>query len=138
MDKYQFYRGYGIRFYRDAQTTAVDTYGFEIKAFRKRPEHEGLMLAKAYIERLPENTRRAVHTTIGVYANDSMEINGVVDANLEQHIKYNLEARPGRAFFVNGVCINNGYLTQEKIDYYESLFKSNSNYTAIKASNQYH
>jgi hypothetical protein len=56
-----------------------------------------------------------IHTTIGVYNNNSYKANGVTSENLEDHIQYNLRMRPGRAFFVDGVCKNPGYLSDERV-----------------------
>lgn len=66
-----------------------------------------------------------IHTTIGVYANGSRKMNGVPSKDLARHIWYNLKARPGRAFFVDGICLNNGYLKQEEIDRLEKEFEAN-------------
>jgi len=55
------------------------------------------------------------HVTIGVYANGDMKYNIVADEDLERHTQYNLDFRPGRAFFVDGVCKNQGYLSDEKV-----------------------
>jgi hypothetical protein len=57
-----------------------------------------------------------IYHTMGVYNDGSRKHNGVSPAHLKEHIDYNLTARPGRAFFVDGVCLNNGYLSQERID----------------------
>ena len=64
-----------------------------------------------------------IHTTIGVYANGDMKFNGVPEQNLEAHIEYNLIARPGRGFFVDGECKNQGYLTDDEVVGYTKLFK---------------
>lgn len=66
-----------------------------------------------------------IHTTIGVYNNGDMKINGVKDSNLTDHIEYNKSCRPGRAFFVDGICVNSGYLTVERVKEYEYMFKNN-------------
>lgn len=57
-----------------------------------------------------------IHHTMGVYNDGSRKHNGVAPQHMESHIKYNLDNRPGRAFFVDGVCLNHGYLSQERID----------------------
>lgn len=54
------------------------------------------------------------HHTRGVYANGEFKDNGVAPEDLEIHIEYNLTMRPGRAFFVDGVCRNRGYLSEEQ------------------------
>jgi hypothetical protein len=64
-----------------------------------------------------------IHTTIGVYANGDRKTNGVPSEDLAVHIWYNLKMRPGRAFFLDGICLNNGYLNQEEVDRLEKEFK---------------
>jgi hypothetical protein len=64
-----------------------------------------------------------IHTTIGVYNNGDIKTNGVSEEHLETHIQYNLDYRPGRAFFVNGECLNKGYLDDERIAEYTEMFK---------------
>ena len=63
------------------------------------------------------------HSTVGVYANGEYVINIVVEENLENHIQYNLTFRPGRAFFVDGKCRNNGYLSPDKVKEWEGKIK---------------
>ena len=55
-----------------------------------------------------------IHTTIGVYNNGERKVNGVTTEHLVAHIAYNLRLRPGRAFFVDGLCLNYGYLGYER------------------------
>ena len=55
-----------------------------------------------------------IHTTTGVYNNDERKTNGVPSEGLANHIKYNITRRPGRAFFLDGVCIHTGYLSDER------------------------
>jgi hypothetical protein len=55
-----------------------------------------------------------IHHTVGVYANGSKKQNGVKIENLADHIKYNMVYRPGRALFVDSVCLNEGYLSKEE------------------------
>jgi len=52
-----------------------------------------------------------------------MKHNIVAEEDLEGHIKYNLDLRPGRAFFVDGVCKNKGYLSDEKVSEWEEKIK---------------
>lgn len=54
-----------------------------------------------------------VHHTRGVYSNGEYKDNGVAPEDLDIHIEYNLAMRPGRAFFVDGVCLNRGYLSDD-------------------------
>lgn len=78
-----------------------------------------------------------IHTTIGVYANGDIKTNGVTEENLQPHIEYNLAARPGRAFFVDGVCLNTGNLSDEQIKIYTRLFSGDSKYCRTKDSQPY-
>lgn len=64
-----------------------------------------------------------IHTTCGVYANGDMVLNGVREENLEQHIEFNKTARPGRGLFVDGLCVNTGYLTEEQVIHFTKLLK---------------
>lgn len=83
-------------------------------------------------------TNQDIFTTIGVYPNGDMKLNGVKSENLKAHIEYNITHRWGRALFVNGVCKHRGYLTNEKIAHYEKLFKSDSKYSLFKDTTPYH
>jgi len=56
-----------------------------------------------------------IHHTMGVYANGDRVHNGVPSANLAEHRAQNLFCRPGRAFFIDGVCHNQGYLSQNDV-----------------------
>lgn len=60
------------------------------------------------------------HITIGVYANGEFKVNVVSDGDLSNHIEFNKTFRPGRALFVNGECLNQGYLSNEDIDTWKS------------------
>lgn len=53
---------------------------------------------------------KRIYTTVGIYADHSFKFNGVVGENLLDHLQYNLDNRPGRAFFIEGICFNSGYL----------------------------
>ena len=66
-----------------------------------------------------------IHHTMGVYNNGSRKHNGVAASDLAGHIEYNLAMRPGRAFFVDGVCKNVGYLGKERCDEIERELASN-------------
>jgi hypothetical protein len=55
-----------------------------------------------------------IHHTAGYYSNGDAKINGVKSENLDEHIEYNLNWRPGRAFFVDGKCLNQGNLSKER------------------------
>lgn len=65
-----------------------------------------------------------MHLTIGVYANGEMIHNVIPNECLAHHIKYNLIFRPGRAFFVDGVCKNQGYLSFSEIEEWTEKIKN--------------
>lgn len=54
--------------------------------------------------------------SVGVYNDDSRKQNYVAVEDLANHIAYNLSYRPGRAFFVNLHCLNQGYLGAKRAD----------------------
>ncbi len=60
--------------------------------------------------------KNSLYHTRGLYASLTFKDNGVKGEFLADHIKYNLLMRPGRAFFVNGVCFNTGYLPAIEIE----------------------
>lgn len=67
----------------------------------------------------PETNR--IHTTLGVYnglfrGKTWLKRNGVPTAHLRQHIAYNRTMRFGRCLLVDGVCLNRGYLTEERVE----------------------
>ena len=74
---------------------------------------------KDYIGSLSE---KEVYTAIGVYNNGDMICNGVKKAHLVHNILYNLKIRPGRALFLEGICINSGYLDSERVLNLEKKF----------------
>jgi len=56
-----------------------------------------------------------IHHTRGVYNSHTPEHplykdNGVPSSALLEHVVYNLFYRPGRAFFIDGKCVEPGYL----------------------------
>ena len=55
------------------------------------------------------------HFTVGVYNNNQYKTNVVRHEDLESHIEYNKTWRFGRALFVDGECVNKGYLSDERI-----------------------
>lgn len=59
-----------------------------------------------------------IHVTVGVYPNISVKFksNGVMSERLAEHIKYNMDFRPGRAFFLDGVCIHQGGVSDEDME----------------------
>ena len=54
-----------------------------------------------------------IHTTVGIYPNGDYKINGVCSENLAEHIKYNIQYRPGRILLVDGHCIHDGMMGLE-------------------------
>jgi len=75
--------------------------------------------------------------TVGVYNNDDKKENHVAAGDLAAHLVYNLQARPGRAFFVNGICFNYGYLGFERAAKYERRFAKEGMPRMRKASIPY-
>lgn len=65
-----------------------------------------------------------IHTTMGVYNSDDFVTNGVADEHLESHIEYNKKWRFGRALFVDGKCVHQGYLSKERCDEWENKLKA--------------
>lgn len=63
------------------------------------------------------------HVTIGLYANESYVINVVHPAHLDYHIEYNKVMRFGRALFVDGKCVHQGYLSAYKVAEWENKIK---------------
>lgn len=68
-------------------------------------------------------TPPTIHTTIGVYNNGDMKINGVTSKYLQTHIQYNKDTRPGRALFVDGKCVHSGYLDEARVKELEKQLK---------------
>ena len=59
------------------------------------------------------------HVTVGVYMNGQYKINIVKDKDLKDHIEYNKKFRFGRSLFVDGKCVNQGYLSGEQVRNWE-------------------
>lgn len=77
-----------------------------------------------------------VYPSIGVYNNHERVYNGVASEHIVHHIRYNLCYRPGRALFVNGVCINKGYLSETECENMINELQTNP-YTPTEASYKY-
>jgi len=75
-----------------------------------------------------------IHTTIGVYPNGDKKVNGVVSENIAAHIAYNVRFRPGRALFVDGVCVyeGSGVADLEKLEEKYSSIKMNKDTAPYK------
>jgi hypothetical protein len=79
-----------------------------------------------------------MHTTIGVYANGSFKMNGVKPEHLEEHIKYNLTNRFGRALFIDGKCHYKGYLSEADAKNWEEKIASDpQKFTATRITIPY-
>jgi hypothetical protein len=65
-----------------------------------------------------------IHFTAGYYSNNSCKTNGVKSKNLASHIFYNLTYRPGRAFFVDGHCLNRASFSPSAISAIRSKLKN--------------
>lgn len=71
-----------------------------------------------------------IYTTIGVYPNSeigniaSVKVNGVLEEHLKSHIDYNKTWRFGRALFVDGVCVYEGYVDPEKLKKWAKALES--------------
>jgi len=55
------------------------------------------------------------HISVGVYASGNHVVNIFRNKHIADHIDYNVHMRPGRALFINGECLNQGYLKDEDI-----------------------
>lgn len=64
-----------------------------------------------------------IHTTIGLYADGSFKVNGVLPNDLKAHVEYNRKFRLGRALFVDGTCINKGCLSDDQLKDFEERIK---------------
>jgi hypothetical protein len=76
------------------------------------PDEHRTMVAKAEADPIK-------HHTVGVYNNDEYKENCVPSGELEQHVQYNIDMRPGRALFVDGKCVHRGYLSEERCKAWE-------------------
>ena len=76
---------------------------------------------------LPKIEEREIYSTIGVYNDGTRVKNGVNPDHLERHIEDNLRLRFGRALFLEGKCLNSGYLSRNRIKALELEFKGNPN-----------
>jgi len=78
-----------------------------------------------------------IHTTVGLYRDGSFKINGVKSERLASHIQYNLDNRPGRALFMDGICIHDGNLDVEKIVAFEEKLTSDMSYIRSEDTEPY-
>jgi len=77
------------------------------------------------------------HISVGVYASGNHVVNIVRDEHIIDHIEYNKLMRPGRALFVNGECLNTGYLNSEEVKKWKDKIKG-INIDSSIASEKYH
>lgn len=75
------------------------------------------------IDDLPDFPVLDVNHTRRVYNSGDYTDNGVRKEHLKDHIEYNKKYRPGTALFINGVCVNLGYLGKERCAKIEELIK---------------
>lgn len=94
-----------------SSNSAYDDFGHEIDV------SNGLDIieAQVFIDKLIEMKNNTNHISVGVYSNGKYVVNVVRDEDLSEHIEYNKTMRFGRGLFVDGVCINQGYLSGEQV-----------------------
>ena len=89
----------------------VDDFGHEISVSCGID----IIEAQAFIDKINELRAIKNHVTVGVYQNGVYKHNIVRDEDLLSHIEYNKTFRFGRGLFVDGVCVNQGYLSGEQV-----------------------
>ncbi len=72
---------------------------------------------------LPDFPVLDVNHTRRVYNSGDYTDNGVRKEHLADHIQYNKTYRPGTALFINGICVNRGYLGKKRCEEIEKLIK---------------
>ena len=84
---------------------------------------------------------KKIHTTIGLYLNGDYKINGVSAENLDTHIEYNKTLRFGRALFVDGKCVHEGYYKnspEEIADFEKRIADNPEQFTRTEDTAPYH
>lgn len=76
------------------------------------------------------------HISVGIYASGQYVINIVKEKDLANHIEYNKTFRFGRALFVDGKCLNKGYLSDKDIAKWTDKIK-NMNIDSTNANEIY-
>lgn len=77
-----------------------------------------------------------IHTTVGLYPNGDYKVNGVEAEHFLGHLAYNRKFRPGRALFVDGICVLKGIgITDDELDAF--VEKAESLKVSV-ASEEYH
>lgn len=103
-----------------------------------RPKHLRLLVDEnqAFKEMLD---RARLHKTYGVYLDRSWKRNAVAPEDLEAHIQYNLEARPGRALVVDGKVVHCGYFKPQNIEVWvrDMLPEIDRNWTPTQPTRPY-
>jgi len=80
-----------------------------------------------------------IYSSVGVYPNGEIVTNGVSEYNLLTHIGYNVFYRPGRALFIDGICVHKGLLSLEDIEKYRKLIgMSPEKFTSTTDTAPYH
>jgi hypothetical protein len=69
-------------------------------------------------------TAKVFHHTVGVYSSGDHKSNCVPDFELDGHVDYNTRFRPGRALFVDGKCVHQGYLSGDECKVWEARIKN--------------
>ena len=101
----------------------------DIKKLRKKYSLPSYMKKKAVDDFWSKaekilNSHKRTHLAIGIYASQSYKYNVVLDNNIISDMIYNIRMRPGRWYFVDGYCINEGYGEREVFEEIaKNLFK---------------
>lgn len=74
------------------------------------------------------------HVTIGVYTDNTYKVNVVRDKDLQNHIEYNKLMRFGRGLFVDGKCVNQGYLSNNQVQNWIEKIKKMDVDTSVHSS----
>lgn len=74
-------------------------------------------------DQLPEYPVHRINHSRRIYNSNDVVDNHVAYDHLDDHIRYNKEMRFGTALFINGVCVNRGYLGKERCDAFEIEIK---------------
>ena len=77
-----------------------------------------------------------IHTTIGLYADGSFKMNGVLPQDLKGHVEYNKKYRVGRTFFVDGELIHKGYHNDEQVKAFQERIER-ENLKAVRCTSPY-
>lgn len=78
-----------------------------------------------------------LHSTVGVYLSGDYKVNGVPTENLVHHIHYNAFNRPGRALFVDGLCVVRGYLSIADVNEWQYRIQHGTEFIATQDTKPY-